>query len=73
MRKSIDHATDLPGLQGGRPTLTAELASRIRAALASVGTFGGLRLMVVKGRACFIETLRSEDASGIGGRRELLE
>jgi hypothetical protein len=73
MRKSIDETTDPPTLQTCRPTLTAELASRIEAALARVGAFGEVRLVVVKGRVRFIETLRSEEAGRNGDRREALE
>ncbi len=52
---------DRPNVAPDRPPfLTPELTHRLEAALRDVGAFGEVRLVVLKGRVRFIETVRSE-------------
>ena len=50
--------------------MTPHLAQRLEAALTSVGAYGEVRLVVLKGRVRFIETMRSES---IGRRSDTEE
>ena len=50
--------------------LTPQLVRRLEAALSSVGAFGEVRLVVLKGRVRFIEIMRSE---ALGRRAEAEE
>jgi hypothetical protein len=45
--------------------LTAQLVRRLDQALSTVGAFGEVRLIVVKGRVRFIEIVHSEDVNTI--------
>ena len=48
--------------------LAASMVRQIEAALAEVGEFGEVHLVVVKGRVRFVKILRSLDAENGGGR-----
>jgi hypothetical protein len=50
--------------------MTPPLVQRLESALSSVGAYGEVRLVVLKGRVRFIETMRSES---IGRRAETEE
>ena len=50
--------------------MTPHLVQRLETALTSVGAYGEVRLVVLKGRVRFIETMRSES---IGRRAETEE
>jgi hypothetical protein len=53
------------GSQADRPqVVTPQILRRLEAALGSVGAFGEVRLVVLKGRVRFIEVLRSESLAG---------
>jgi hypothetical protein len=70
---TIIQIADPPSVAGSAATVTAELAGQLEAALARVGAFGEVRLVVIRGRVRFVETVRSEDAAGCPGRGEMLE
>jgi hypothetical protein len=53
--------------------MTPELLRRLEAALGSVGAFGEVRLIVLKGRVRFIEVLRSESLTRQVEPTELME
>jgi hypothetical protein len=44
--------------------MTPHLVHRLETALSSVGAFGEVRLVVIKGQVRFIEIMRSESVSG---------
>lgn len=47
--------------------VTRQTACRVDEALRRLGPYGEVRLIVVKGRLRFIQTVRSEDVDGMGG------
>lgn len=73
MRQSVDRSHNPKGAAEYSPAMTPELIARLKEALCSVGAFGEVRLVVVKGRVRFIETMRSEDLSERPVSRALME
>ena len=53
--------------------LTLALVRRLEDAVCSVGAFGEVRIIILKGRVRFIEVLRSESVDGRVEAREFLE
>ncbi len=66
--------SDTPSCQEDRlRVITPHVLRRLDAALASVGAFGEVRLVVLKGRVRFIEVLRSESLAQPDEARPVLE
>jgi hypothetical protein len=55
------------------PHLTPDLIRRLEDALRYVGAFGEVRLVVVKGRVRFIETMRSESLGRCAEEQDFAE
>jgi hypothetical protein len=47
--------------------LTRQTVCRVDEALCRLGPFGEVRLVVMKGRLRFIQTVRSEEVAAVGG------
>lgn len=67
-----DQRTRSPSLSGSRLEdelgfLTWQTVRRVDEALCQLGSFGEVRLVVVKGRLRFIQTVRSEEVTVPGG------
>jgi hypothetical protein len=73
MRQSVDRSHNPKARAEKPPPVTPELIARLEEALGSVGAFGEVRLVVLKGRVRFIETVRSESLEGYSQAREQLE
>jgi hypothetical protein len=67
MTFSVDQAFALSKTTERVQFMTPNLVQRLEAALGSVGAYGEVRLVVLKGRVRFIEIMRSES---IGRRAE---
>jgi hypothetical protein len=61
------HALIHPPLEDELRFLTRHTACRVDEALRRLGPYGEVRLVVVKGRLRFIQTVRSEDVDSLGG------
>jgi hypothetical protein len=48
--------------------LTRQTVRRVDEALCQLGPYGEVRLVVMKGRLRFIQTVRSEEVDGMAGR-----
>jgi hypothetical protein len=70
MSYSADRACPITGASDPLPFMTPQLVHRLETALSSVGAYGEVRLVVLKGRVRFIEVMRSES---IGRRAEAEE
>ena len=60
MTYSENRTSGIPGKIDPLPFMTPHLVQRLETALGSVGAFGEVRLVVLKGRVRFIEIVRSE-------------
>jgi hypothetical protein len=68
MRALADQAASCPETQATQRFLTPQVVRRLEDALSRVGAFGEVRLVVLKGRLRFVETVRSESlAEGPSG------
>ena len=70
MTYSVDQAYAISRPMEQPQFMTPPLVQRLETALSSVGAYGEVRLVVLKGRVRFIETMRSES---IGRRAETEE
>lgn len=70
MQDQKTHARPVPRLEDELTFLTRQTVRRVDEALSRLGPYGEVRLIVVKGRLRFIQTMRSEEvtvAEGGGG------
>lgn len=70
MTYSTDQAYAISTTTERIPFMTPHLVQRLETALSSIGAYGEVRLVVLKGRVRFIETMRSES---IGRRSDTEE
>jgi len=73
MTQSAEPGSTPTGPADPAPSLTPEPMRRLEHAVCSVGAFGEVRLIILKGRVRFIEILRSESVGRRVEAREFLE
>jgi hypothetical protein len=73
MAHSENRTSGVPGKIDELPFMTPHLVQRLEMALGSVGAFGEVRLVVLKGRVRFIEIVRSESLERRTGSENLEE
>ncbi len=61
------HPVTSPRLEDELTFLTRQTAHRVDDALCRLGPYGEVRLVVMKGRLRFIQTVRSEEVAAVGG------
>ncbi len=66
-RSPRPHPVAAPRLEDELTFLTRQTARRVDDALCRLGPYGEVRLVVVKGRLRFIQTVRSEEVAAAGG------
>jgi hypothetical protein len=71
MAYSANRLLELPAEADRLEFMTPHLVQRLETALGSVGPFGEVRLVVLKGRVRFIEIVRSESIGRRAGSDEL--